>query len=48
MTPNLCAWGTAPDCGVACLHLWNNNHTMATMRPVMAYLADKHGLPYTP
>jgi hypothetical protein len=41
------AWGSFPDGGVACLHMWDQMHSLATMRPVMAYLAARHGLPYT-
>ena len=41
-------WGTQPDGGFACLHAWDTYHTLAEMRPTLAYLAARHDLPYTP
>ena len=40
-------WSTLADCGFTCIHYWNSFHTLATMRPVISYLATKHGHSYT-
>lgn len=47
MTLANASWGTTCDGGFTCLHIWNVKHSLATLAPVLAYLADRHGLPYT-